>query len=239
MLTCIIKILQEKIMKNLKNYTIVYAEDETIIRLNVTQMLENYFKEVIAVSDGDEALKLYKANKADALLLDISMPNMSGIEVAQKIRETDDNTPIVLLTALSDRATLLDAVELQLVKYLVKPLTQEEFENVMSSFSRVLKKSDISHFRLSDNYTWNKKSRELFCNEKSIALTPRETSLLELVINHYNEIVSYETIMVYVWADEFEREITIDSVKRLVSSLRKKIPDNQLKNIYGKGYIIK
>ena len=226
-------------MKNLKNYTIVYAEDETIIRLNVTQMLENYFKEVIAVSDGDEALKLYKANKADALLLDISMPNVSGIEVAQKIRETDDNTPIVLLTALSDRATLLDAVELQLVKYLVKPITEKEFEVAMEAFSKALAKSQTDYFILSNRYRWYQKSRELFCDNKSVVLTPRETFLLELVIKYYNRAVSYETIMAYVWADEFEREITIDSVKRLVSSLRKKIPDNQLKNIYGKGYLLK
>lgn len=225
-------------MKNLKKYTIIYAEDETIIRLNVTQMLEEYFKEVIAVSDGVEAFRLYKAKKADALLLDISMPKMGGIEVAQKIREVDDTMPIMLLTALSDRDTLLDAVELHLVKYLLKPLSQEEFEKAMESFSKALIKSDLNHFRLSHNYVWDKTTRELFCNESSISLTPRETLLLELTINHYNEIVSYETIMAYVWADEFEREISIDSVKRLVSSLRKNIPENQLKNIYGKGYLL-
>ncbi len=225
-------------MKNLKKYTVVYAEDETIIRLNVTQMLEEYFKEVIAVSDGEDALRLYRAKKADALLLDISMPNMSGIEVAKKIREVDDNIPIILLTALSDRGTLLEAIELKLVKYLVKPLSQEEFEKAMELFSIALNKSDLNYFRLSPNYLWYRNSRELFCNEKAIALTPRETSLLELTIHHYNEVVSYETIMAYVWSDEFEREITIDSVKRLVSSLRKKIPHNSFKNIYGKGYLL-
>lgn len=225
-------------MKNLKNYMVIYAEDETIIRLNVTQMLEEYFKKVIAVSDGEEAFRLYQAKKADALLLDISMPKMNGIEVAQKIREVDENIPIILLTALSDRATLLEAIELKLVKYLVKPLSQEEFEKAMESFSIALKKSDLNHFRLSSDYIWYCKSRELFCNQKAVPLTPRETSLLELTIHHYNEVVSYETIMAYVWADEFEREISIDSVKRLVSTLRKKIPHNSFKNVYGKGYLL-
>ena len=133
---------------------------------------------------------------------------------------------------------LLDAVELKLVKYLLKPLTHEEFKKAMESLNKVLKKSNINYFKLSTNYTWNKKSRELFYNEESVSLTYRESYLLELAINNYNRVVSYETIMAYVWLDEFEREITIDSVKRLVSSLRKKIPENSLKNIYGKGYIL-
>ena len=226
-------------MKNLKKYTVVYAEDETIIRLNVTQMLEEYFKEVIAVSNGKEAYRLYRAKKADALLLDINMPNMSGIEVTKKIRKEDSKIPIILLTALSDRETLLDAVELQLVKYLIKPISQKEFEVAMKSLSKALKKSDLNYFLLSKYYRWHQKSRELYYKDTLISLTPRETSLLELTISHYNKIVSYETIMAYVWADEFEREITIDSVKRLVSSLRKKIPDNKLKNLYGKGYLLK
>jgi len=53
------------------------------------------------------------------------------------------------------------------------------------------------------------------------------------------KVVSYEEIMANVWIDEFEREITIDSVKKLVSNLRKKIPQNSLSNIYGKGYLLK
>jgi DNA-binding response OmpR family regulator len=225
-------------MKNLKRYNIVYAEDEPIIRLNVTQMLESYFKKVIAVSNGAEALKSYKECRADVLMLDVSMPLMTGLEVAKAVREENEEIPIVLLTALSDRETLLDAVELGLVKYLLKPMSNETFLETLQKLSILLNKRDTDTFWLSSDYSWKRSTQTLFDQEEQIYLSHKERSLLKLLIKHYNQVVSYEEIMAYVWIDEFEREITIDSVKRLVSNLRKKLPQNSLSNIYGKGYLL-
>ena len=225
-------------MKNLKRYSIIYAEDEPIIRLNVTQMLKDYFKQVIAVSNGEEALKSYKEYRADVLMLDVSMPLMTGLEVAKTVREENEEIPIVLLTALSDKKTLLDAVELGLVKYLLKPMSNEAFVETLKKLSRVLNKRDTDTFWLSSNYAWKRSTQILFYQEEQIYLSHKERCLLRLLIKHYNQVVSYEEIMAYVWIDEFEREITIDSVKRLVSNLRKKVPQNSLSNIYGKGYLL-
>ena len=226
-------------MKNLKRYTIVYAEDETIIRLNVTQMLEEYFKKVIAVSNGKEALKSYRENKADVLMLDISMPLMTGLEVAKVVREENEDIPIIMLTALSDRDTLLDAVDLGLVKYILKPMSNEVFIETLKRLSKVLKYRATDIFWLTLDYSWKSSNQTLFYQEEQIYLTHKERCLLELLIKYYNKVVSYEEIMANVWIDEFEREITIDSVKKLVSNLRKKIPQNSLSNIYGKGYLLK
>ena len=226
-------------MKNLKRYTIVYAEDETIIRLNVTQMLEEYFKKVIAVSNGQEALKSYRESKADVLMLDISMPLMTGLEVAKVVRDENEDIPIIMLTALSDRDTLLDAVDLGLVKYILKPMSNEVFIETLKRLSKVLKYRATDIFWLTLDYYWKSSNQTLFYQEEQISLSHKERGLLELLIKYYNKVVSYEEIMANVWIDEFEREITIDSVKKLVSNLRKKIPQNSLSNIYGKGYLLK
>ena len=226
-------------MKNLKRYSIVYAEDETIIRLNVTQMLEEYFKKVIAVSNGKDALKSYRESKADVLMLDISMPLMTGLEVAKVVREENEDIPIIMLTALSDRDTLLDAVELGLIKYILKPMSNEVFIETLKRLSKVLKHRATDIFWLTLDYYWKSSTQTLFYQEEQIYLTHKERCLLELLIKYYNKVVSYEEIMANVWIDEFEREITIDSVKKLVSNLRKKIPQNSLSNIYGKGYLLK
>ncbi|HFU76076.1 MAG TPA: response regulator transcription factor [Arcobacter sp.] len=226
-------------MENLKKYNIIYAEDETIIRLNVTHILEQYFKQVIVVTNGEEALKAYRSEKADVLMLDISMPIKTGLEVAKIVREENEEIPIILLTALSDRETLLNAVELNLVKYLLKPMQDEAFMITLQKVSKILQNRDSNTFWLTSDYCWNRSIHTLFYKKEEIYLTHKERSLLELLINSYNQTVSYEDIMVHVWIDEFEREITIDSVKKLVSSLRKKIPQNSLRNIYGRGYLLK
>lgn len=223
-------------MENLKNYTILYAEDEGIIRLNISKRLKEYCQNVLTVKDGQEAWNLYTKKLPDVLILDINMPYLSGLEVAKKVREINSSIPILLLTAYTDTNILLQAVELNLCKYLVKPVGKVALKEALLKISQKLDENNSEVLHLEENYFWNKGNKRLFKNQEKIKLSPRETTLFSLLAKHQQESVSHEEIMAIVWEDKFIEEISIESVKSLVSNLRKKLPINTIRSVYGQGY---
>ena len=101
---------------NLEDLTILYAEDENGIRDTVCDVLELYVDNVITACDGQEALELYTQYKPSILLLDICMPIRDGLEVLKIIRETDLTTPVIIMTAHTEKEYLMDAVELYIIQ---------------------------------------------------------------------------------------------------------------------------
>jgi response regulator NasT len=105
--------------------TVVIADDESIIRLDLKEILESAGYDVVGeASRGDEALELIREHHPDLALLDIKMPGLDGIEVAERVK--DFETSVVLLTAFSQRDLIESAREAGVVAYLVKPFRSAE-----------------------------------------------------------------------------------------------------------------
>ncbi|NQY21873.1 MAG: winged helix-turn-helix transcriptional regulator [Campylobacteraceae bacterium] len=85
---------------------------------------------------------------------------------------------------------------------------------------------------------WDKEEEHLLINSQVIELSQKEHLLLKLFVKNKGFTVTYEDIMFHLWEDSYEKEISIDSVKNQVSHLRKKLPENCLISVYGKGYIL-
>ena len=86
----------------LKSKTVLFAEDDKIIKSQITEVLEMIFKKVFSVEDGKKAYDVYQEEKPDILISDIKMPNMDGLTLIEKIRQTDYETPIILLTSFME-----------------------------------------------------------------------------------------------------------------------------------------
>jgi len=226
-------------MKNiLKEFSILYAEDDLAVQGSVVEYLSRYFKEVHVANDGKEALKLYKNIKADVLLLDIDMPYLDGLSFAKIVRETNNEIPIVMITAFTDTDKLLKATELNLSKYLVKPVEPKAFKEVLEKVTEILQSQRKDYVKLKENFSWKKESKELFNDSTVVELSTKEQILLGLLAKKKGEAVLFTDIMALVWEDDFDAEISIESVKFQVSMLRKKLPKDSIKNVYGKGYVL-
>ena len=223
----------------LKNHSIVYAEDEPQIQANITEYLETYFGEVFVASDGKEALALYNAHHPDVLLLDINLPFLSGLELAKKVRQKDQTVKIVILTAHTEKEKLLAATELKLTKYLIKPIAPKLFKETMELLAQELRQNPSLFVNLSSNCIWNKKQEIVRIDDTPITLCEKEQRLLKLLIEHKGSTVSCEDIMVTVWEDAFDKDISMDSIKNQISHLRKKLPSISINAVYGKGYVLK
>ncbi|WP_198306217.1 response regulator [Arcobacter vandammei] len=108
----------------LKKYTLLYVEDDDVIRTELSSLLENFFKSVLVAKDGKQGLITYLTNQdeIDIILSDINMPLLNGIDMVTKIREIKDNVPVIFATAHSDIDFLIEAIKLRVKEYVVKPL---------------------------------------------------------------------------------------------------------------------
>ena len=223
----------------LENHSILYVEDEPEIQKNIKEYLESYFGTVYVAADGKEALALYEAHHPDALLLDINLPFLSGLEVAQHIRKKDQTVKIVMLTAHTEKEKLLTATELKLTKYLIKPIAPKLFKETMELLASELRLNPSRFINLASNCIWNKTQEVLRIDDIPVSLTEKEHKLLKLFLEKKGIAVSNEDIMLAVWEDAFDNKISGDSVKNQISHLRKKLPNVSIDTIYGKGYILK
>ena len=109
----------------MRSLRILLAEDESIIRIGLRRILEDAGHQVVEAPDGRVAVKLARQTRPDLALLDIKMPGLDGLEVAQRIY-TQRPLPIVLLTAYGDRDLVERAAQLPVMTYLIKPVDERE-----------------------------------------------------------------------------------------------------------------
>jgi response regulator NasT len=122
---------------------ILLAEDESIIRMGLTSMLQELGHEVFAARDGREALTLARKLTVDLALLDIRMPHTSGLEAARVIGR-NHAMPIIILTAYSDAALIEEAADLPISAYLIKPVDSAELNAAITVASkRFAEKQDL------------------------------------------------------------------------------------------------
>lgn len=217
----------------LEDLTILYAEDEEGIAQTVCEVLELYVNRVIYAKDGNEALELYKLYKPSILLLDICMPKIDGLEVLKIIRKTDLDTPVIIMTAHTEQHYLLNAVELYISKYLVKPFDKNALVNALDECLNVICKKQPNDIKLQDNIYYEIKSNTIKKNDEKIVLNKKESLLLNLLIKNYPNIVTYEEIEYHLWENV---SVSKEAFKSIIKDLRKKTSKELIKNISLTGY---
>ncbi len=214
----------------LSDLTLLYIEDEPLTRDNAVEYLSRYCLRVYAASDGVEGLALYHAHHPDIIITDIQMPRLDGLSLATKIRENDKTTPIIITTAHTDTTYLLRAVELQLVKYLIKPVTAQALQEALSIASESLRQVLIP---LDTHREYDIHNQTLLHDGEPIKLTHNELLLFDFLIQHREHTLTYAEIESLIWAYE---GMSMDALRSLVRGLRQKLGDVVIENVSGIGY---
>ncbi|MDY0121822.1 MAG: response regulator transcription factor [Sulfurimonas sp.] len=222
-----------------KSFDILFVEDEEAIRQNYVRYLKRHFHEVYEAADGLRAYEIYQQKKPHILIVDINLPKMNGLELVRKIRQKDHGTKVIMLTAHSDTSYLLEATELKLTKYLVKPVTRDELSGALKLAIRELSHFEVAsklHIILRDSFVWDCDRKELLYKNTEVVLTNKERKVLALLLSNPNATFSYDDIIFDVWYDTSEDRI--DALKTIIKNLRKKLPKDSIKNVFGVGYKI-
>jgi DNA-binding response OmpR family regulator len=222
--------MQKQLLKDLR---ILYVEDEEDVRRNAVEYLKRIVKEVLEAKDGKEAIAVWRDKKPDIIITDINMPKLNGLDLARYIRAKDQDVQIIIATAYTDTDYLMNAVELNLVKYLVKPITKEKLLGALSQSAEKIR--DVSKFSvaLSESCSYNAYSQFIECDDEQIKLTKNEILFMDLLAHNHKRTLTYQEIEDAVWPYE---GMSQDAIRSLVRGLRKKVPEGVIENVSGVGY---
>ena len=216
-------------------YSLLYVEDEASIREMVVAYLDDIFRDIYEATNGEEALMLYHEKRPDIIITDIEMPKMNGLQFASLVRKEDETTPLIITTAYTSVEYLLEATELNLIKYLVKPIEEEKLEEALQSCFNKIELKSSSVVRLSEKHRYDTFNHTLTFEGKLISLTSSQTQLLDLLIKNRNRAVTYTEIENHIWYDKIMSD---SALRSLVYDIRKLIGKNSIENVSKTGYRI-
>ena len=198
---------------------LLYAEDERAMSEAVVDILTYHNYIVDAVYDGVEALDYARTEHYDGIILDIMMPNMSGLEVLQILRAEGCRTPVLLLTAKAEVEDQVQGLDLGADDYLPKPFSMQLLLARVRAMLRrreefgpdVLTRGDLS---------LNQQTFELSCRGQSVVLPKLEYQMMELLMRSPGYL-STEDLLVKVWG--YETDAELGTVWVYISYLRKRL----------------
>jgi DNA-binding response OmpR family regulator len=219
----------------IKKSKIVYIEDDMEVRKYISEFLNRYCENVYVADSAEDGLELYKEYKPDIMFVDINLPGMSGLELVSKIREDDNYTRIIISTAYTDQDFILKAIELNLTRYLVKPVTSKELIEVLEKSLDELERlnNKFREIDLGEGFLYDTKKMLLLKNNEEIVLRKKEKLILEYLIKNINHVVPYSDLETKVWENG---SMSSDAIRSQIKNIRQKTYSKIISNISGIGY---
>jgi two-component system response regulator MprA len=218
---------------------ILVVDDEATLRRSLKRALELECFDVLVAEDGQQALEQLALETVDAIVLDVAMPRVDGLEVARRLRGARDRTPILMLTArdgVDERVAGLDAGA---DDYLVKPFVLKELH---ARLRALLRRSEppTQELRFAD-LRMDPVTRDVWRGDRRLELSLTEYSLLELFLSHPRQVLTRSVIFERVWGYDFGP--SSNSLGVYVGYLRRKLEaggaTRLLHTVRGVGYILR
>ncbi|WP_243300224.1 response regulator transcription factor [Bacillus litorisediminis] len=225
---------------------LIVEDEEKIARvLELELNFEGY--QTVKAMDGLEGLRLYREQSWDLILLDVMIPGISGIELLRRIRSSDSETPVILLTAKDSIEDKVSGLDLGANDYITKPF---QIEEVLARIRAALRMSQKRDEQASNDQDWlqvgglklNENTREVMRGQKAIELTPREFDLLAFLMRNTRHVLNREQILNAVWGYDYYGDTNVVDV--YIRYLRNKVdkPFDEpalIHTVRGVGYVLK
>ncbi|MEG0259265.1 MAG: response regulator transcription factor [Lysinibacillus sp.] len=223
------------------NRILIIEDEESIARvLQLELQFEGYEAEV--AHTGTEGLLKYREQQWDLVLLDVMLPEMNGLEVLKRIRATEQQTSVLLLTAKSDVEDKVKGLDLGANDYITKPF---EIEELLARIRTALRFSQRPRETVSqmsyDQLSINEETRDVLYYGEHVYLTPREYELLLYLLKHPKQVLTREQILESVWGYDYYGDTNVVDV--YIRYVRQKLEaaNNRpiIQTVRGVGYVLK
>ena len=200
---------------------ILVVEDDSAIRNLISTTLEIHNYDFLTAPNGKSAIMLATSHNPDAILLDLGLPDMDGVEIIKKIR-TWSNTPIIVISARSDDTDKIDALDFGANDYLTKPFSVDELlARLRVALRRPSNEKAGSSAFTNGNLKIDYSAGCVFMNDSEIHLTPMEYKLICLLSQNVDKVLTHTFITKAIWGTSFDTDIA--SLRVFMATLRKKI----------------
>lgn len=205
---------------------ILLIEDEQKLAQAIKSGLEQETMAVDVASDGEYGLDMALGEDYDLIILDLMLPKLSGQKICTRLRKSGNNTPVLMLTAMSETSDKVDGLNLGADDYLTKPFDFDELLARIRALTRrdggkriVLQVADLEL----DTITF-----QVTRAGKLIKLSKKEYALLEYLMLHKNTVISKDRLITHIW--DFQADVLPNTVEVMMTNLRKKIDKPFAKN---------
>ncbi len=216
---------------------ILIVEDEKKIANSLKKNFNDEGFNTSVCYNGIDALNIVSKEKFDLILLDWRIPEITGIDVCKRIRSANNQTPIILLTALTNIKNKVEALNCGADDYITKPFS---FEEVLARVNALIRRnkylSNIIEFK---DFSLNLITHILETETESIKLPEMEFELLKYFLENSDQIINRETLSEDVWRLKFSPSTNVVdvTVKNLRNKLEEYTGNKFIKSVYGEGYL--
>lgn len=218
----------------LKSLSVLYAEDNDLLRETTAKTLRILFGEVYLAKDGVEALIIYENHPVNILFLDYVMPNIDGYELAREIRKTNLSIPIIICSGYTDKEKLLKSIEIGIIKYIEKPLKYDELITSLEEAVESLQSNNLLYIPIEEGLMYDYIKKVMIKNGDTIALTKYERLLVELFIKNKGQLVTQKQIIDAIFINDCD----INGIRNIIYRFRKKVSDSCIVSVKDFGYMM-
>lgn len=213
---------------------ILLVEDDEMLNEMITEYINSTGHVIISTKTGQESLEILNSQKFDLLILDISLPDIDGFTILEKMHEQKRMVPTIYISALIDIEDISRAFDLGCFDYLKKPFHLKE---LTLRINKILKTRLVPqrHKRLSKHYSFDAETMTLYFNNEPHILPRRQLQIIELLAQNRSLVVNYDMFRTYVWNDDYIDNATIRAEVNRVKTVLK---EDFIKNIRGSGYMV-
>jgi two-component system, OmpR family, KDP operon response regulator KdpE len=209
---------------------ILVIDDEFQITRVLKRSLGAHRYDVRTASDGESGMDLFRDFHPDLVITDLSMPEMSGIEVCRAIRKVSD-IPIIVLSVRGDESVKVQALDAGADDYITKPFGMNELlARVRASLRRGPAEPEPQDVVEVGDFRLDNTKRIVAVNGKEVHLTPKEFDLLGYLIEHHDRVITHRTLLAKIWGSDYTEQT--EYLRVFIGTLRKKIEPTPSKPRY-------
>lgn len=222
--------------------TLLIIEDEAPILIGLEDALSQAGYQVLTARTGEQGLRLAQQEAVDLVLLDLMLPQMSGLEVLQRLRQHDPRLPVVILTAKGQEKDKLAGFQSGADDYITKPFSLKE---LLARVHAVCKRTRGQSVPLPactlNGIRFDFQAMKATRDGRPVDFSARELELLRYLIQHRNQVVSRNDILERIWHYDADTTPTTRTVDNYILSLRRKLEKQaharqHIFTVHGKGY---
>ena len=212
--------------------TILVVEDDRDIQEIVSEILKSEGYQVLTANNGLEGYNIYKSQKIDLIILDVMMPQMDGFQMAKLVRQRDEKTPIIMLTALEEEYDEIKGFETGIDDYITKPFSFNILlKRVKAIIKRTKEKKNALEFK---EVKLDIESYKAIVNGLEVELTYKEFEIIYLLMSNKNKVVLRSTLLEQIWGKDYRGDTRV--LDTHIKNLRKKLNIPYIKTLKGVGY---
>ena len=218
--------------------SLLLVEDDIALQEELSHFMRHFFDEVTAFATAPEALWWLETNEPDAIMSDICLPEMSGLEFFRQVRKNFPDKSLTVISAFPQTDYFIESIELKIHRFLIKPFDSQKLITEMTELSNSLKKTKAktqdTMVKIAPHFSYDTVTQACFKDGESLFLGKKEMALLQLLVRNKQQYLSEEAIAKGIWGDE---DVSPSTIRALIRRLRESMGSmDSIQNIRGYGY---